>query len=385
MLNSTLLYPNRLGERGEAEHNPSVAYLLSHAYSCLRRARYVADAYEGAYAFAKACFVFAMSKRQSMRVHYALGSASLGLGRDSEGIAELNEAIERAAELPDPGAYAELAYLASAASANLFCFHAAAEYATISLGILRFLAEGQASVDAEFEINVLVALASSEFALARYEPALEHLQMARHLSSLLPHKLSSIGAIAWMESLLFRWRGQPELALHHALAAADIYTQTADSPSSWAAVGRLSGIVTEIALDTADNLPNRVESGARFTYVQLARTYVKRALQKAQETNDMTGLSVASLAQARYDSVAGRNVDRKHMIEGVIQRAQHDNDKVLLAQAYTTLGREYTVLGEPEASLDCYRRTLKTLEGTEVPAMGVFAQRGFLLAREMQE
>jgi hypothetical protein len=47
-----------------------------------------------------------MSKRQLMRVHYLFGTASLGLSEHYEGIIQLNEAIEWAADLPDPAAYA---------------------------------------------------------------------------------------------------------------------------------------------------------------------------------------------------------------------------------------------------------------------------------------
>jgi hypothetical protein len=188
-----------------------------------------------------------------------------------------------------------------------------------------------------------------------------------------------------MESLLFRWRGQPELALHRALAAADIYSQSPDSPSSVLALGRVSSAVTETALDLAGSFPPALISNGRAAYVDLARPYVKMARQKAKQTNDTSGLYLATLAQARYDSIAGPNRNRVQAVEGVIRHAQRANDKSLEAQAFTSLGREYTVLGQPETSLSCYRRALDAVVGTEIPAVAVFARRALLLASEMEE
>jgi hypothetical protein len=188
-----------------------------------------------------------------------------------------------------------------------------------------------------------------------------------------------------MEALLYRWRGQPELALHHALAATDIYAQIAQSPTSVLAIGRVSGIISEIALDLAQSLPAVDYPSGHASYLQLAHPYVKRALDIAQETRDGPGLSLAMLTRARFDGVAGHNIDRIDVIEAVIKQAQQRGDIALLAQAYTALAREYTVLGHAEAALDCYRRTLDTVAGSDVQAVAAFARRNLLFAREMQE
>ena len=197
MLSSSLRYPDSIDEQEESLHSEAVAYLLSHAYSCLRQADSRVEAYSEAHALAKACFAYDMSKRQLMRVHYLFGTASLGLNEQYEGIVQLNEAIEWAADLPDPGAYAELAYLAAEASRNLCCYSAAVDYAKIALGILRHLADGRGSVDPNFEVNVLTCLASNEFVLALYSSAQNHVQQARCLTSLLEHKLGPLPRSPW--------------------------------------------------------------------------------------------------------------------------------------------------------------------------------------------
>ncbi len=385
MLQSSLHRSDDLGEHGETHHNATVAYLLGQAYLCLRGARHRTDAYGKAHDFAMACCSLSMSQRQRMRLHYALGSANIGLQLYSEGIAELNQAIEWAAELPDPGAYAEMTYLAACASSRLCYYRAASEYASIGIGILRSLAKGQGSVDVELEVDILVQLALSEFALTRYVAALKHLNQARQLSAMTAPSSETISSIAWMEAILYRWRGDPERALHTTIAAADIRAQDAESISAVTAVGRMNWLVTEISLDLAETLPVSTSSSGRDAYLELALPYVKRAVQKALQTNDDTGLGLALLAEARHDRVAGRNLNRVNRIEAVIRQGYQSGDLTVLSLAFTELGREFASRGQAEAALNCYRRALDTVDGTDVPAMGVFARRALLISQEMQE
>jgi tetratricopeptide (TPR) repeat protein len=384
MLKSSLHPSDDLGEHGESDHNAAVAYFLGRAYSCLRQASQRSNAYSEAAEFARACLSLSMSRRQRMRLHYTLGSASIGLHHYSEGITQLNEAIEWAAELPDPGAYAEMAYLAASASGQLCWYRAAGEYASIGVGILRLLAGGQDSVDVELEVETLVQLALSEFALARYTTALEHMKQARQLTAPPPPNIEAISLIAWMEALLYRWCGEPELALDYAIAATDSRAKDAESTSSLAEVGRMNWLVTEIALDLAEALSASTSSTGNNAYIELAVPYMKRSVQKAHQTNDSTGLGLALLAEARHDRVAGRNLNRVKRIEAVIQQGYQSDDLTVLSQAYTELGREFAARGQAEAALDCYRRALDTVEGTDIPGLGLFAWRALLLTQEMQ-
>jgi len=385
MLDSSLHVHDTPDEERDPHHNPAVAYLLGRAYSCLRRALYLTTSYDEAHAFADSCLSLPMSTRQRMRAHYVRGSALLGLDQDRPGIIALNEAIQFAAELPDPGAYAELTYLAATASARSFSYQAATEYGMMTYGILRFLAKDQVSADIDLEINVLVGLASSEFMLARYDRAEQHLLLARQLTSSSFHNSRTIASIAWMQSLLYRWRGQPEVALRYALPALDVYIHSAESPSALSAVGRLSCVATDIALDLAQTVPAENSPTARASYLTIASPYLKRALLTSQQSHDDTGVSLALLAQSRYDGLARRTSDRIQIIESVIQKAEQQHEIALLAQAYTALGQEYSLQGERELALNCYRRTLDTVAGTDTLAMGAFAWRNLLLAREMDE
>jgi tetratricopeptide (TPR) repeat protein len=385
MLDSSLHVHDRPDERHESHHNPVVAYLLGRAYSCLRRALYLVTSYNEAHAFADTCLSLPMSERQRMRTHYARGSALLGLDQDRQGIIALNEAIQAAADLPDPGAYAELSWLASTASARSFFYQAASEYGMTTYGILRYLAKDQVSADVDLEISVLVGLASSEFMLARYSAAERHLLLARQLTSPSFHNSRSIASIAWMQSLLYRWSGQPEVALRYALPALDTYIRTAESPSVLGAVGRLSCIATDISLDLAQTVSPEDSPTTHASYLKIAQPYLKRALVTTQQVHDDTGISLALLLQARYLGLARRNVDRVQIIQTVIQKAEQQHEITLLAQAYTTLGQEYTLQGEKELALNCYRRTLDVVAGTDTLAMGAFARRNLLLAREMDE
>ena len=139
ILASTLLYPDSVNEQGELHHDRYVANLLSQAYVLLSRASSLPAAYEQAYKLASVCLALERSERQSMRVHFVAGTASIGLELHSEGLTHIDEAIELAAELPDPMAYAYLAYLASAVCAHMFSYRQSVNYAKVSLGIIRYL------------------------------------------------------------------------------------------------------------------------------------------------------------------------------------------------------------------------------------------------------
>jgi tetratricopeptide (TPR) repeat protein len=321
MLLNTLHDSDNPEDQNDVDHNPAVAYLLDQTYAHMSDLFSALEAYDTAYGLAQACLSLAMSKRQRMRVHYAVASACLRLGQYSEALDALNSAIEQAAELPDPGAYAELAYLAAEASSRLVSFHAAAEYARISLGILRFLARDRLSVDASLEVRVLVALASSEFLLARYTG--RHASLGRHLSG----RILTL-SLAWSDPAGAPpcADGQSDLRPIH----------------SFVGVGsrQLSTIISSIALDFADDFSARCSSSGHATYVKLARPYVLEAQCHAHEANDAAAMRSASLIQARFDSIAGHDVNRVRVIEGVIGRAEHDDDQSMLAQGYTTLGRD---------------------------------------------
>jgi hypothetical protein len=318
-----------------------------------------------------------------MRVHYLFGTASLGLSEQCEGLVQLNEAIEWAADLPDPGAYAELAYLAAETSCRISSYSAAADYAKIALGILRFLANGQASIDPQFEANVHTCLAMCEFMLARYLSAQEHLQKARCLTLMLSHNVGPLAAISQTEALLLRWSGQPQLALHHALASVDFYSQMPESPASLFSLIRSSSVVADIALDLASSLPSGTRSSCGAAYADLARPHLKLAHQKAKQIKDCGGLHVVSLVKAHFDCITGRYQNQFRSIEGVIRQAKHDNNQILHGQALSMLGQNYTTLGCQDAALHCFRSALDAIALTDAPAMGAFARRGLLLAQEM--
>jgi tetratricopeptide (TPR) repeat protein len=137
------------------------------------------------------------------------------------------------------------------------------------------------------------------------------------------------------------------------------------------------------SLHSSDELGEQGESDHN-AYIELALPYVKRSVQKAHQSNDSSGLGLALLAEARYDRVSGRNLNRVKRIEAVIQQGYQSDDLTVLSQAYTELGRECAALGQAEAALNCYRRALDTVDGTDIPALGKFAWRALLLAQEMQ-
>jgi hypothetical protein len=152
-----------------------------------------------------------------------------------------------------------------------------------------------------------------------------------------------------------------------------------------AASGRIQSVVADIALDLAETFPPGAHGGgARSAFVTLAGPYIERALGLTRESQDVGGEGMALLAHARYSRARRLNEDRLPAIEGVLRTARRLGDVALLAQAHTALGSELTARHESEAALVCYRQVLDALQGSDVPALGIWAHRAIVHADELR-
>jgi hypothetical protein len=71
------------------------------------------------------------------------------------------------------------------------------------------------------------------------------------------------------------------------------------------------------------------------------------------------------------------------VIEAAFRAAHHLDDDALRAQGLTVLAEELDARGEHDAALNRYRDVLHVLDGSDVPAAGIWAQRALRLAEEM--
>lgn len=378
---SSLLRPDSPAEEIEASYSPGVAFSLTRAYACLKAHREVE-----ALAIVEPLRMAPMSARQLMRVWYVMGHACAAHGAYLQSLSHLDEALDQAGMIQDIGAVAELAYLRGSVHGAIQEFGPAADDLRTALDALSALATDAVSIDPGFELDVLVPLASFAFVTACYDEAAEYIARARRLlRGIAGYELQAAG-IEWVEALLYRWSGQPEMALRNALHAAECYLrpQLAAEPLARA---RIFTVVADCALDVAESLP-RQPHFARDRLIGLARPYTVYAVKTARDSahaagpEDETVHALTLLTRARFDRLASRDNDRKAMIEYVVRIATHIGDRPLLAQAYTALGHELAASGDAEPALGCYRLALDVQRTGDADALAVWARRGLLRAAE---
>jgi tetratricopeptide (TPR) repeat protein len=381
---SSLRWPDARTETAEPSHSPEVASRLARAYACLKSNRTVE-----ALAVIEPLLAVSMSARQLMRVWYVMGHAYAAHSVYDKALAFLDEAVAQASQLQDLGAMAELAYLRGSIYGAIQEFGLAVGDLRMSLESLHALMPDADSADPDFELGVLVLLASFAFVTACYDEAAQYISHARKLIRLTPGATLQAASIEWVEALLYRWSGQPDLALRNALQAAECFLQPHGDvePLSRA---RIFSVVADCALDVAESLPQQPHF-ARDRLIDLARPYAIFAVRSARsalspqstESEAVQGLTL--LTRARFDRLAHYEHNHSTMIESVVRTATHIGDKPLLAQAYTALGHEFAAHGDTGPALNCYRQALGVQGIEDAAALAVWARRGLLHAAEMAE
>jgi hypothetical protein len=71
----------------------------------------------------------------------------------------------------------------------------------------------------------------------------------------------------------------------------------------------------------------------------------------------------------------GREQNRISIIEQVANMGQQVDDEALMAQAFTAWGAELAAQGDKGAALHRYREVRHILDGSDVPALGIWALR----------
>lgn len=191
--------------------------------------------------------------------------------------------------------------------------------------------------------------------------------------------------ISWVKALVHRWSGRPEVALRHAMAAAEEYSAL----NQLSSLGRIATVVADTALDLVESfgasaMPQTMSLPQQL-YAALAKPYVVLAMDTLQKKgDDPIGVMLATLTQARLERITHQDTERLAKIAEVITFALKQANPEILSMAQTTLGDEFRACGETEQSLVCYRLALDTLRATEYPVIGIWAKRRLLQAAEGQ-
>lgn len=373
MLHSSLDRPWDSFGSPEPGYSLSVEWRLARAYRHLVAGASQPSSYSRAHDLALQCQNLAMSVRQRMRVFFVLGSALIASDdTDSveRGVEYAQQAMTVAESIPDWLAWIELAYLAGSAKSSILKYADATHFFIAGLSTAQSIQADDGDVVTDLEFSLLLGTAYAKYLLGESAAATRLLIATRGLSgsSLVP--VRAIGTLDWMEALALRWDGQPEEALVCALKANHLY-ERATTPSERLSYGRLQTVIMDIALDIVERLPAGTGRDAMLLF---SEPLAHRARSVAQGYDDTIGGHLATLAQARWNRVAGRDVATHEAIWRVVGAAENIGDAALQAQAHTAFGYDLLSRGWRDAGLNSFRQTLRDLRSTQIPAMGKWAR-----------
>jgi hypothetical protein len=358
------------GDLVDVAFEADVAAALTRAYDLMGR-----RAYPQARAAVLAIDGQAMAERQLIRVRYVQGRAAVESHEVPAALGPLDEALDHVLRLDEAAACAKLAALQGAAHYYLQQCRSSAHYYFAALDAWHDRKPRPplpSPEDLSFEVEMGTRLGIQLFWLGRYPAAVRRLRHARQLATALPAPAPLIARIEWMLALVHRWRGMPERALRHALAAFDGLQEHAAPEET----GRLLTVLADVTLDLAAGYAGHVLSSAAEGLVRAARTHADDALAHARYARDAAGEAIAKLAYVRaLRGLRDGRVDRLAAIDAVGRQAEELGDLALLIQALTARGDELASRQEPDAAANAYRAALDAARQSRLPALGVWAQR----------
>jgi tetratricopeptide (TPR) repeat protein len=389
VFDSSLHYPDRPEWKRESDYQDVVAALLTEIFDDLNHPNHIDEPYQHALARAEYCLTLSMSLRQRMLVKWAQSMGYIGLMEWRQGSDCLDDALELAEQLGDVPSCAEIAFFnGSACSADLN-YESARDYNSHALSLLQELSGSEQSIHPDFEARILLNLASSDFTLEMYEDAQAHIAQAHILIELpLTHapqdalRSRQLANLYWIEAILQRWIGIPEMALHLALKAYDLYSQ-ASSPTLLSQLATISSVTAETALDLAETISSNPVSDARIAYLEVARPYVEAALKAAHAAQDDLAAGLALLTDIRYRIVRSEPVDFESLTTAVLKTADDRHNPAVAIQAYTTLGRAFATRKQRTVAADCFRQATTIADASRLPSMSMWARRALIWESEL--
>lgn len=377
----TLHFPDLALFRNESGYSTIVRAALIRAYAALRAGPDDLTAYARAVDAVTPTLGMPMAERQRVRVWYVLGTAHAAVGDYKTATFWLGDAIDLACDLLDdpddllgPGDLLDLLYVRGAVHRGTSRYSEMADDYREFLTLIEPQHQSPDALEAPLTLEVWVQLGGAEFFMAHYDEAQHHLDTARELLSAITHlgitsetRLVE-GTLEWFQALLDRWRGIPKLALAAASNAARVYRELG-APISAA---RAQLIVADILLDLAMQQPT---AQTQQIQANLAQPLIAEGVRLVGASGDPVGAALADLTDARWSRLAGRSGDRIGAIESAIRLGHELEDEAILAQAFTALGDELVAQGQTESGIYRYRDVQGLLDGSDVPALGVWARR----------
>lgn len=311
-----------------------------------------------------------MARPQFRNVCFLMGMVYAAQARYEEALAFLEDACDLSVEMEDVPAIADVTFLCGCLARNQLHLSEAAHYFEVALAAFQQLPDSEQRATADKQFDTWIQLTFATYYQAEYEKATHQLEHARRLLAQTSSQSLGKADIEWVEALLSRWRGDWDIGLHQARTTAEVISLHTSSAS----IVRAKLLVADIALDCVENRSPGTQHHVR-AFITEAAPYIHDAMTLARSAHDRAGLGLALLADARLSRLEGKDAPRVATIEAVFDLARQLGDTALLAQAHTALGDEFRDTGQQSAALLCYSATLDALAPSDIPAVGIQAQR----------
>ncbi|HEU5438086.1 MAG TPA: hypothetical protein VFU88_02255 [Ktedonobacterales bacterium] len=359
---------------GDEDYNPAVADALRCAHESLAANPKSADVYASALACLEFVIDAPMSKRQRLAYLFVRSLALATYDPPSPALDPLDEALELAIERDIGRAQEDLLLLRASVNHAILQVPDAIEDLRDCLGLIAVQAEHRELTPAERDtrLQALLQRAGHEFLVGDPESCEQLLDRAAVLIPQVPGNLLAPSTLAWTRALLLRWRGQYEVALHHAMAAAEGYARHG-APGM---TSRIQGIVADIALDLAERAQHNGQELAPRAFLDIAERYLQSAIEVAAAADFESSQTMAFITHARLRQLQHEPGDRSDWLQELADLSLQHADMAVAAQAYTQLGREHEAIGDDEAASAWYTKALAVLKESQLSALGIWAQRG---------
>lgn len=362
---------NWLGDPG---YNPAIAEALRCAHQHLTDSKQMA--YLEAFNCVAGILDAEMSRHQRLAVLFI---AALALATDDPptgALDAIDDAFDIAVDLQDEQAREDLLLLRASVNHAILQVPDAAADLRDCLNIIMMQSEVRDLTPTELDtrLEALLRLAGYEFLIGQHDRAAQLLDRAAALIPRVPSNIKAPLLLAWTRAMLLRWRGEYELALTQAMAAADGYA--VHGPPATA--GRIRSIVGEIALDLAERSRSNHQPLASAAWLRLAEPYIVHGIELASADDEGGTETMAAITQCRFLLLEGEGESEGRIawLDELAQLGAEHQDSAIVAQADTQLGREYEAQGDIEAARHWYQRALAVLKESQMVALGIWAQRG---------
>lgn len=360
--------------RDDEDYNPDVAEALICAHKHLAVAPASGEVLAEALDCLEPVAAAPMCKRQRLAYLFIRSLALATYDPPAPALDSLDEALELAIERDIGRAQEDLLLLRASVNRAILQVPDAIEDLQDCLGLIAVQAEHRELTPAERDtrLQALLQRAGYEFLVGDPESCERLLDRAAVLIPQVPGNVLAPSTLAWTRALVLRWRGQYEVALHHAIAAAEGYSQHG-APGM---ASRIQGIVADIALDLVERAQHNGQELAPRAFLDIAERYVQSAIEVAAAADYESSQTMAFITNARLRQLQGEPDDRTDWLKELAELGQEHQDMALVAQAYTQLGREYEAIGDDERATEWYSKALAVLKESQMSALGIWAQRG---------